>query len=75
MILSATSRMNSPGTDVMAEAGSSLKQVKESDSATATSGLSSAEAEAMIEATLRGGSLGLVEVARNARLSENENCW
>jgi len=59
-------------TDVMAEAGGSLKQAKESVSTTATSGLSSAEAEAMIEATLRGGSLGLVEVARNARLSENE---
>jgi hypothetical protein len=56
----------------MAEAGGSLKQVKDSVPSTAASGLSSAEAEAMIEATLRGGSLGLVEVARNARLSENE---
>ena len=59
-------------TEVMAEAGGSLKQVKDSVPSTAASGLSSAEAEAMIEATLRGGSLGLVEVARNARLSENE---
>lgn len=35
-------------------------------------GLPPAEAEAVIEATLRRGSLGLVEVVRQARLDENE---
>ncbi len=35
-------------------------------------GLPPAEAEAVIEATLRRGSLGLVEVALQARLAENE---
>ncbi|HEV7473552.1 MAG TPA: ATP-binding protein, partial [Pyrinomonadaceae bacterium] len=35
-------------------------------------GLPPAEAEAVIDATLRRGSLGLVEVARQARLDENE---
>jgi tetratricopeptide (TPR) repeat protein len=35
-------------------------------------GLPPAEAEAVIEATLRRGSLGLVEVARQARLGEHE---
>ncbi len=35
-------------------------------------GLAFAEAEAVIEASLRRGSLGLVDVARQARLGENE---
>lgn len=35
-------------------------------------GLSEAEAQAVIEATLRRGALGLVEVARQARLAEHE---
>lgn len=35
-------------------------------------GLAQAEAEAVIEATLRRGSLGLVEVTRQARLQEHE---
>jgi conflict system STAND superfamily ATPase/tetratricopeptide repeat protein len=35
-------------------------------------GLPAAEAEAVIEATLRRGSLGLVDVARQARLTERE---
>jgi tetratricopeptide (TPR) repeat protein len=38
----------------------------------AGAGLPPAEAEAVIEATLRRGSLGLVEVARQARLAANE---
>lgn len=36
-------------------------------------GLDGAEAEAVIEATLRSGSLGLVDAARRARLEEHEN--
>jgi TolA-binding protein len=40
--------------------------------AEAGGGLPRAEAEAVVEATLRRGSLGLVEAARRARLSERE---
>ena len=35
-------------------------------------GLSDEEAEAVIEATLRSGSLGILNVAREARLGEHE---
>lgn len=38
----------------------------------AGAGLSEHEAEAVIEATLRGGSLGIVDVARQGRLGEHE---
>jgi hypothetical protein len=41
--------------------------------AEAGGGLEGAEAEAVVEATLRGGSLGLVEAARQARLAAHEN--
>jgi energy-coupling factor transporter ATP-binding protein EcfA2 len=40
--------------------------------AAAGGGLSSGEAEAMIEATLRGGSLGLVDAAYQGRFAEHE---
>ncbi len=40
--------------------------------ADAGAGLSEQEAEAVIEATLRSGSLGIVNVARQARLSEHD---
>ncbi|HEV3470583.1 MAG TPA: hypothetical protein VG148_14770 [Pyrinomonadaceae bacterium] len=41
--------------------------------AEAGGGLRGAEAEALVEATLRGSSLGLVAAARQARLGEHEN--
>ena len=59
-----------PGSDPIANLATEL--VKKDVLAEAGAGLSEHEAEAIIEATLRSGSLGLVNVARQAALSEHQ---
>ena len=49
-----------------------IELVKKEVLAEAGAGLDADEAEAVIDATLRGGSLGIVEVARQGRLRPNE---
>jgi tetratricopeptide (TPR) repeat protein len=59
-----------PGGDPMGNLAAEL--VKKDVLAEAGMGLPESEAEAVIEATLRSGSLGILNVARQARLGENE---
>jgi hypothetical protein len=59
-----------PGGDPIGNLATEL--VKEEVLPEAGAGLSAYEAEAVIDATLRGGSLGIVDVARQGRLDPNE---
>ncbi len=59
-----------PGGDPIGNLAAEL--VKKDVLAEAGAGLRAHEAEAVIEATLRGGSLGIVDVARQGRLGEHE---
>ena len=59
-----------PGGDPIGNLAAEL--VKKGVLSEAGAGLSENEAEAVIEATLRSGSLGIVNVSRQARLSEHE---
>jgi tetratricopeptide (TPR) repeat protein len=59
-----------PGGDPMGNLAAEL--VKKDVLAEAGAGLPESEAEAVIEATLRSGSLGILNVARQARLGEHE---
>jgi tetratricopeptide (TPR) repeat protein len=59
-----------PGSDPFSNLAHSL--VEKHVMPEAVGGLPAAEAEAVIEATLRRGSLGLVDVARQARLTKHE---
>src|SRR6185295_12690063 len=59
-----------PGGDPMGNLAAEL--VKKDVLAQAGAGLPESEAEAVIEATLRSGSLGILNVARQARLAEHE---
>lgn len=59
-----------PGGDPMGNLAAEL--VKKDVLAEAGAGLPESEAEAVIEATLRSGSLGILNVARQARLREHE---
>lgn len=59
-----------PGGDPIGNLAAEL--VKEDVLPEAGAGLPEHEAEAVIEATLRGGSLGIVDVARQGRLGEHE---
>ncbi len=59
-----------PGGDPIGNLAAEL--VKEDALPAAGAGLRADEAEAVIEATLRGGSLGIVDAARQGRLGEHE---
>src|SRR5919106_1059111 len=59
-----------PGGDPIGNLAAEL--VKEDVLPAAGAGLRASEAEAVIDATLRGGSLGIVDVARQGRLGEHD---
>ncbi len=59
-----------PGGDPIGNLAAEL--VKEDVLSEAGAGLPESEAEAVIDATLRGGSLGIVDVARQGRLGEHD---